>query len=147
MKTVYTIGFTGKDARTFFEHLRQANIKRLIDVRINNTSQLAGFTKKQDLAYFLEKLDGIEYVHEPLLAPTEELLRAYRKGEIDWDEYTQRFLKLMQERAIENHFTPDQFAVPSVLLCSEPTADQCHRRLVLDYLRQHWTESVSVVHL
>jgi uncharacterized protein (DUF488 family) len=147
MKTVYTIGFAGKSARQFFDLLQEAGIRRLMDVRINNTSQLAGFTKKDDLAYFLDKVLGVQYVHEPLLAPTEELLRAYRNKEINWDGYVEQFLKLMHDRAIERHFTPNQFQEPSVLLCSEPTAEECHRRLVLEYLQRHWNEDLNVVHL
>jgi len=147
MRTVYTIGFVGKSARQFFDLLQEAGVERLIDVRISNTSQLAGFTKKEDLAYFLYKILGVQYVHEPLLAPTEELLRAYRKHEINWNGYVEQFLKLMHDRAIERHFSPDQFSKPSALLCSEPTAEECHRRLVLEYLQQHWNEDIKVIHL
>ena len=135
---VFTIGFTRSTAAGFFERLRQAGIRRLVDVRLNNSSQLAGFAKRDDLAYFLRELCGAEYVHEPLLAPTPEMFDAYKKNGGDWNEYERRFLDLMVERRIEERLGRDLFAVPTVLLCSEPTAEHCHRRLVLEYLGEKW---------
>lgn len=135
---VFTIGFTRSTAAGFFERLRQAGIRRLVDVRLNNSSQLAGFAKRDDLAYFLRELCGAEYVHEPLLAPTPEMFEAYKKNGGDWSEYERRFLDLMAERRIEERLGRDLFAVPTVLLCSEPTAEHCHRRLVLEYLGEKW---------
>ena len=143
---VYTIGFTRKTAAEFFDALRAAGVRRLIDVRLNNSSQLAGFTKRVDLPYFLREICQAEYRHEPLLAPTKEILDTYKKRQGSWPEYERRFLALMAERAVEQRFSRDLFAVPSALLCSEPTADRCHRRLVLDYLQERWGD-LAAVHL
>jgi uncharacterized protein (DUF488 family) len=143
---VYTLGFTQKSADTFFGLLRAHGVRRLVDVRLNNSSQLAGFTKQQDLAYFLRELCQIDYIHEPLLAPTKELLDAYKKQHGAWDEYAARFLDLMDARRIEDHFGRDFFREPTVLLCSEPTAECCHRRLVLEYLQDR-CGGLDIVHL
>ncbi|HXH09491.1 MAG TPA: DUF488 domain-containing protein [Alphaproteobacteria bacterium] len=143
---VYTIGFTKRKAADFFGALRHANIKRLFDVRLNNSSQLAGFTKKEDLPFFLKELCGAEYIHEPLLAPTQDLLDAYRKQKGSWQEYKNGFLELMNQRRIEEYIDKELFNVPSILLCSEPTADYCHRRLVLEYLQDRWG-GITIVHL
>ena len=141
---VYTIGFTQKTARQFFEALKQAGVKRLLDVRLNNVSQLAGFAKRDDLAYFLQSICGIEYRHETLLAPTQEMLDAYKKHKGDWGEYEIRFLNLMRERQIETALDPKLFAVPTALLCSELTPEHCHRRLVVEYLQEKWGDIVVV---
>jgi uncharacterized protein (DUF488 family) len=143
---VYTIGFTKRKAADFFGALRRVDIKRLLDVRLNNSSQLAGFTKKEDLSFFLKELCGAEYIHEPLLAPTQDLLNAYRKQRGSWKEYEKNFLALMKERRIEECIDKRLFDVPSILLCSEPTADYCHRRLVLEYLRDRW-DGITIIHL
>ena len=143
---VYTIGFTKRKAAEFFGALRSAGIQRLLDVRLNNSSQLAGFTKKEDLPFFLKELCGAEYIHEPLLAPTQELFDAYKKKKGSWQEYEQRFLALMSERKIEERIDRKLFEVPTVLLCSEATADRCHRRLVLEYLQDKW-DSMTTHHL
>lgn len=143
---IYTIGFTQKTAAEFFESLKRREIERLVDVRVSNTSQLAAFAKRDDLTYFLEELVGADYVHEPLLAPTKELLKAYRDGDIDWATYEIAFLDLMAERRIEDVIPRELFAKRTVLLCSEATPEQCHRRLVLDYLDGAWGD-VQAVHL
>ena len=143
---VYTIGFTQKSAARFFDTLKRAGIKRLLDVRLNNVSQLAGFSKRDDLAYFLREICGADYVHEPLLAPTQELLDAYKKQKGDWADYEPRFLALMAERRIETTFDRRLLAGPTVLLCSEATAEHCHRRLVLEYL-QRFDPEIEPVHL
>ncbi len=143
---IYTIGFTKKSAADFFEPLRKHSIDRLVDVRINNTSQLAGFTKRDDLNYFLHELLEAEYVHEPRLAPTKELLEAYRNGALDWPAYEDAFIGLMSERRIEETIPKGLFAGNVVLLCSEATADRCHRRLVLEYLDRAWG-GVEAIHL
>src|SRR3954468_11753818 len=143
--TVYTIGFTRKSAAAFFGLLRGAGVRRLIDVRLNNVSQLAGFTKRDDLAFFVKELCGAEYVHEPLLAPTHEMLDAYKKAKGDWAEYARRFLQLMSERRIEATLDRGLFD-GAALLCSEPTAEYCHRRLVVEYLAGKWGD-VKAVHL
>ena len=143
---IYTIGFAKKSAEAFFGALRKAGIKRLIDIRLNNTSQLAGFTKRDDLKFFLKELCNSEYIHEPLLAPTPEILNSYKKKKISWQEYEQRFLELMSERKIEEKIDQSLFNGPTVLLCSEPKADRCHRRLVLEYLQNNWG-NLKIMHL
>jgi uncharacterized protein (DUF488 family) len=143
---IYTIGFTKKSAEQFFGTLRRAGIKRLIDIRLNNSSQLAGFTKQDDLAFFLREICGAEYSHQLFLAPTKEILDGYKKKKITWDEYETRFSLLLSERKVEERIDKGLFEVPTVLLCSEPRAEKCHRRLVAEYLSDKWG-SVSVIHL
>jgi uncharacterized protein (DUF488 family) len=143
---IYTIGFTQTTAEHFFGRLTAAEVQRLLDVRLNNSSQLAGFAKAKDLPYFLRELVGATYEHEPLLAPTQELLDEYKKRKGDWGSYERRFLDLMTERQIERALSPAEFELPTVLLCSEATAEHCHRRLVCEYLAEHWSD-VRPVHL
>lgn len=143
---IYTIGFTQTTAERFFDRLAVAGVRRLLDVRLNNSSQLAGFAKGKDLPFFLARLIGAEYRHEPLLAPTQELLDAYKKHKGDWRTYEQAFLELMAHRQIESKLSPSDFETPTALLCSEATADRCHRRLVCEYLGAHWPD-VRAVHL
>jgi uncharacterized protein (DUF488 family) len=135
---IYSIGFTQTTAEHFFSRLREAGVERLLDVRLNNSSQLAGFAKAKDLPYFLRELVGAKYQHEPLLAPTKELLDSYKKGGMQWAEYEADFLDLMRGREIEVVLSPDEFEVPTALLCSEATPEQCHRRLVCEYLADYW---------
>lgn len=135
---IYSIGFTQKSAAQFFGALKAAGIRRLMDVRLNNSSQLSGFAKNTDLPYFLRELCGAAYIHEPLLAPTQEMLDAYRKNKGSWADYEAQFLALMAERDIANTLDRNSFNEPTVLLCSEPTAEKCHRRLVLEYLAERW---------
>ncbi|MGB0384504.1 MAG: DUF488 family protein [Ardenticatenaceae bacterium] len=143
---ICSIGFTKKTAEQFFGLLRTAGIKRLLDVRLNNKSQLAGFAKRKDLPFFLRELCGADYIHEPLLAPSKEMLNDYKKRKGSWEEYEKRFMALMAERKVEEKIDRELFEVPTVLLCSEATAEHCHRRLVLDYLQKKWGE-IEVVHL
>ena len=143
---IFTIGFTQKRARQFFGILRESGIRRLIDVRLNNTSQLAAFAKRDDLVFFLEELCGADYLHEPRLSPTKEILDAYKKRAITWEQYEESFTELLAQRDIAQQIDRRLFAVPSVLLCSEPTAEHCHRRLVAEYLQSHWGD-VQPVHL
>jgi uncharacterized protein (DUF488 family) len=143
---VYSIGFTKKTAVDFFTALRQAEIRRLLDVRLHNASQLAGFTKRDDLPFFLKELCGADYRHEPLLTPTLDLLEGYRKKRISWQEYEPRFLALLAERAVEKKLDRKLFQIPTVLLCSEATATRCHRRLILEYLQEKWG-GLEIVHL
>ena len=135
---IYTIGFTKKTAEEFFKRLKENKIERLLDVRLNNTSQLASFAKIPDFKYFLEKLGNIEYFHEPLLAPTQDILDKFKKEKGSWEDYTYYFMKLMQERVIEDKINPKFFDKRTVLLCSEHTHENCHRSLVIDYLNQKW---------
>ena len=191
---IHTIGFTGKTAEEFFESLKDHSIELLVDIRANNTGPFAVFTRHQDLPYFLDKLLGADYVHEPRLAPTKELIKSYRhklnayskeklwilyetefremkaqegnkilkdwpdqkvprkysaelKAHCEakfWEDYEQVFLELMKERAVENHIPKDWFRKPTVLLCSEPTPENCHRRLAVEYLERAWGEIESI---
>lgn len=143
---VATIGFTKTNAEGFFERLLKAGVKKVVDVRLHKTSQLAGFAKADDLAYFLKKIGSIEYMHQPLLAPTDPMLKAYKKEKGDWGAYEQRFLGLMAERQIESRFQPEMFD-GACLLCSEDKPHHCHRRLVCEYLNQKWGGALDVHHL
>ncbi|TNY38157.1 DUF488 family protein [Thermomonospora catenispora] len=142
---IYTIGFTKKSAEQFFNLLRQSGAKKLIDIRLNNVSQLAGFAKRDDLRYFLHEICGMDYVHRIDLAPTKEMLDDYKKNGASWKSYEDRFLELMRRRRIEDT-VPQELIDNSVLLCSEEKAHHCHRRLVAEYLAQHW-ENVTIQHL
>jgi uncharacterized protein (DUF488 family) len=143
---IYSIGFTQKSAGEFFGTLKAHGIERLLDVRLNNTSQLAGFAKQVDLAYFLREICNCAYEHEPLLAPKQEMLDAFKKHKGSWDAYAEAFLNLMRSRKIESAIPKKSFEQKTVLLCSELTADHCHRRLVLEYLQQSW-QDVIIHHL
>jgi Protein of unknown function, DUF488 len=125
--------------------LKDARIERLLDVRLNNASRLAGFARRADLPFFLKRLCGAEYFHEPRLAPTREILDAYRKGD-GWPDYERAFLDLLRERRVEETLDRDLFGIPTVLLCSEARAEHCHRRLVLEYLDREWN-GIRAVHL
>jgi uncharacterized protein (DUF488 family) len=142
---LFTIGFTNKRAQAFFEKLRNAGVKRVIDVRLNNVSQLAGFSKKDDLKYFLHAIAGIDYVHMPDLAPTQELLDTYKKQKGDWSAYERDFLGLMRQRRIEST-VPKNLLEEGCLLCSEDKPHHCHRRLVAQYLQEHWG-GIEVQHI
>ena len=142
---VYTIGFTKKSAQAFFGLLEDSGARRVVDVRLNNVSQLAGFAKRDDLAYFLKEICDMDYVHLPQLAPTKDLLDAYKRGRIDWASYERSFLELMAERAVEDS-VPQELIDGGCLLCSEDKAHHCHRRLVAEYLEQCWG-SFDVRHL
>ncbi len=143
--TIYTIGFTQKSAEEFFGLLTGAGVKRVIDIRLHNTSQLAGFAKRDDLRFFLDAIGNIGYQQEPLLAPTEEIMDDYKKKRIKPDEFRRRFLALMRERQIESALDPAMFD-GACLLCSEVKPEECHRSLVAQYLNDHWGD-VEVVHL
>lgn len=143
---IFTIGFTQKTAGEFFGALKQSGITRLIDIRLNNSSQLAGFTKRDDLSYFLHEICGAAYVHEPLLAPTADILDAYKKKEISWEQYEDRFRALLALRAADQKISREHFDGRTVLLCSEPKPEKCHRRLVAEYLKEKWGD-VEVKHL
>ena len=142
---ILTVGFTRKSAQRFFELLHEAGVSRIVDVRLNNASQLAGFAKKNDLKWFARELCGIDYIHEPSLAPTQELLSGYRKKQISWIDYESQFLELMRNRQIESRL-PKDILDNGCLLCSEDQPHHCHRRLVAEYLNEHW-DDVEVKHL
>ena len=154
---IYTIGFTKKSAKMFFETLKSAGVRRLVDVRLSNKSQLAGFANARDLPYYLQNIRGLqamEYVHRPDLAPTKEMLEVYRAVPLTskaaemktaaWDTYEREFRALMRERGIEALDRGE--LADAVLLCSEHEPDRCHRRLVAEYLCEHWGD-VEIVHL
>lgn len=143
---IYTIGYTKKSARDFFSLLSDAGIKRVIDVRLKNTAQLAGFSKKDDLEFFLREILDAEYLHEPRLAPSEELLAAYQAKQVDFEEYTKRYQALLAKRQPENWLDRGLFTVPTALLCAEPRADKCHRRLLAEHLRDQWGDTL-IIHL
>ncbi|HEU4905131.1 MAG TPA: DUF488 domain-containing protein [Solirubrobacterales bacterium] len=144
---IFTIGFTQSSAEDFFGRLKAHGIERLLDVRLSNRSQLAGFAKRDDLAYFLRELVGADYEHVPLLAPTQEIFDSYKKEkEMSWQRFEQGFQDLMAERRIEEQLNREDFERRTVLLCSEATAEHCHRRLVVEYLAEHWP-GLTIVHL
>lgn len=142
---VFSIGFTQKKASQFFELLRKEEIKNLVDVRLNNVSQLAGFAKRDDLQFFLREICQIDYVHLPDLAPTKDILNAYKKGNMEWSEYEEKFLNLMVKRNIER--IDKSVIEDGCLLCSEHKPHHCHRRLVIDYLNDSWDSNFDVKHL
>lgn len=141
-----TIGFTKKSAADFFGALRRAKVQRLIDVRLNNVSQLAGFTKKHDLEFFLREIVDAEYVHELLLTPRQEDFEAYRAGKLTWADYEQAYAALLRERKVEKELPRSLFDVRSVLLCSEATPEHCHRRIAAEYLAAKWG-GITIRHL
>ncbi len=142
---LYTIGFTKKSAETFFTRLTNVGVKRLVDVRLNNVSQLAGFTKRDDLRYFTKAICNIDYVHIPDLAPTKDILDAYKKQKGEWGLYERQFLDLMRSRHIEDK-APRDMLDGDCLLCSEEKPDHCHRRLVAEYLKEKWG-NVEIEHI
>lgn len=145
MKT-YTIGFTQKNAQNFFTLIKRNNVARIVDVRLNNVSQLAGFAKRDDLKYFLSELCDADYIYAKELAPTKDILDAYKNKVITWDAYEDKFLSLMSQRNIE-HAIDKSILDSGCLLCSEHKPHHCHRRLVVEYLNQHWDTNIEVVHL
>lgn len=142
---LFTIGFTKKNAEEFFGILKRNDIKRVVDIRLNNNSQLAAFTKKDDLSYFLKVINNIGYIHLPQLAPTEKLLKAYQKKEVDWHQYEQEYISILEERNIFKIFG-SRLMDRDCFLCSEPTPEHCHRRLLAEYLRSH-NKNIRIIHL
>jgi uncharacterized protein (DUF488 family) len=145
MIKLYTIGFTGKSAQKFFELLEKNGVKKIVDTRISNNSQLSGFAKGQDLAFFARRIGNIDYEHNLEFAPTRELLDSYRKKSLTWEVYTAEYLKLLQDRDIKN--TVDVTRLNECcLLCSEHSPEKCHRRLLAEYL-QALNPEVEIIHL
>ena len=147
---LYTIGFTKKSAQQFFEILDRNKIQKVIDIRLNNSSQLAGFSKGTDLEFFLKKLCNIKYVHDIELAPTKEILSDYKKKKISWEEYEVNFISLLNKRNSNNNIVNKFYdEIDGVcLLCSEQLADNCHRRLVAEYLKEKLTDyNIEIIHL
>jgi len=143
---VYTIGFAGKNAETFFNLLKKSGADHLIDIRLNNVSQLAGFTKKDDLRFFLKEILGWGYYHRLELAPTKDILNAYKKHNENWAIYEEKFIALMERRSIETSIKKDDIS-NAVLLCSEHKPEYCHRRLVVEYLNKKWDSALEIQHL
>ena len=144
--SVFTIGFTKTTAEHFFDRVKQSNATSLIDVRLNNTSQLAAFAKAKDLKFFLKTICNVDYIHQPILAPTKDILTEYKKNKGDWSVYRSQFLNLMADRKIEERMKPDLLN-NSCLLCSEDKPHNCHRTLVCDYLNSKWSSNLIVSHL
>jgi len=144
--SVFTIGFTKKSAEKFFRLLASNSVRLLVDVRLHNVSQLAGFAKRDDLKFFLRELCQTEYHHTPVLAPEDQMLKNYKNKEISWQMYEGKFLDLMEKRNIESLFSPSDLE-SACLLCSEDKPHYCHRRLVAEYLNKTWDVSLEVKHL
>jgi uncharacterized protein (DUF488 family) len=142
---LFTIGFTKSKASNFFSRLEMAGVHRVLDTRLNRVSQLAGFAKQDDLNFFLNRIGGIKYQVQDLLAPTPDILNAYRKKEMGWDEYERRYLSLLDARKIEHRIDLSELD-NACLLCSEATPEHCHRRLAAEYLAQS-AEEIEIVHL
>ena len=146
--TIYTIGFTQKTAERFFETLKAAGVELVIDVRLNNRSQLAGFTKDGDIQYFLKQIGGMDYVHCEEYAPTKELLSGYQKKEIAWDQYVETYTAIMEKRNVCGKFLSRFSNYDKVcLLCSEPTPEHCHRRLLAEMIAESAGQGVEIQHL
>lgn len=142
---LFTIGFTKKSAETFFTRLKEYRVEKLVDVRLNNVSQLAGFSKKDDLRYFLREICGIDYIHTKELAPTQDILTEFKSNKGDWNVYRREFIKLMEDRRIEEVLSPQDID-GCCLLCSEESPHECHRRLIAEYLRDKW-DNVDIIHI
>jgi uncharacterized protein (DUF488 family) len=145
MIKLFTIGFTRKSASRFFEGLKQSGVRKLIDTRLNNTSQLSGFAKQDDLKYFLAQICGIEYSHALCLAPTQDILDAYKKKQISWQEYSQQYLEILRQRKVESSISPDELE-NACFLCSEDKPHFCHRRLAAEYFQSHFN-NIEIIHL
>jgi uncharacterized protein (DUF488 family) len=146
MIRLFTIGFTKKSARRFFELLKKAGVKELVDVRISNSSQLSGFAKGSDLEYFLKEICGISYRHVVDFAPTKDLLDKWHKGDVSWPEYVKIYEDLLKEREVIKKYGVKQFD-GACFLCSEETPEQCHRRLLVEYMKERSTEEMEIIHL
>lgn len=141
---IFTIGFTKTNAKDFFTRLARSGAKKIVDVRLNNKSQLAGFAKRDDLAYFADAICDMSYEHLPALAPTQDILDEYKKKKGSWSDYERKFLDLMARRQIEK--LDREKLDGGCLLCSEDKPHHCHRRLVVEYLKAKW-DDVQIVHL
>lgn len=141
---LFTIGFTKTSAQNFFNRMNDAGVKKVVDVRLNNVSQLAGFAKRDDLKYFSKELCNASYQHLPGLAPTKDILDDYKKNKGTWEDFESKFRQLMAERKIEN--TNKENLDGGCLLCSEDKPHNCHRRLVAEYLKEKW-DDVKIIHL
>jgi uncharacterized protein (DUF488 family) len=145
MIKLFTIGFTQKSASSFFEGLRKARICKVIDTRLNNTSQLSGFAKQNDLKYFLAEIGSISYFHDLLLAPTQDILGAYKKKQISWQDYSEKYLEILRDRHVES-ITNREDLQNCCFLCSEDKPHFCHRRLAAEYFQSHFN-NIEIIHL
>jgi len=145
MVKLYSIGFTKKSAETFFDLLSENKITKIVDTRINNSSQLSGFAKGRDLQFFAKSISAINYSHNVDFAPTKELLSKYRKGELTWSEYEKEYLNLLDIRKIKSKYDVERFH-ENCFLCSEDKADKCHRRLLAEYFQESRND-VEIIHL
>jgi uncharacterized protein (DUF488 family) len=143
---VATIGFTGKTAQEFFDLLKNAQVRTVLDIRLSNTSQLAGFAKKQDLPFFLDKLCGAAYEEMPDLAPEPDLFKRYKAKELTWADFSAAYVELIAKRRVESNLDVDLFR-SACLLCSEHLPHHCHRRLALEYLNSRWNSRLKITHL
>ncbi|RQT24082.1 DUF488 domain-containing protein [Burkholderia contaminans] len=143
---VATIGFTNKSAERFFELLKSANVRTILDVRLNNVSQLAGFSKKSDLQYFLSKLLDCKYLELRDLTPEKSMLKRYQTKEMPWDDYANAYVELLAKRRVESNLDATVFD-HGCLLCSEDTPHFCHRRLAVEYLNSRWSNRLDITHL
>lgn len=146
MNKIYTVGFTKKTAEDFFNALEENRISLVLDLRLNNTSQLAGFTKYPDIKFFLNRICKIDYIHDTMFSPTDYILSRYKKKEIDWGQYEKEFFELMRIRNI-NKYIPTSYSIDKTicLLCSEPTPEKCHRRLIANIFKE--VLSLEIIHL
>ncbi len=144
---LFTIGFTGSSAEHFFARLRAGGVRKVIDVRLWPDTQLSGFAKRKDLPYFLKSLVGIDYEYRAELAPSEEILKKYKDGQMSWDEYARAYSALLEQRGVAQKINPDEFD-RGCFLCAEASPDRCHRRLLAEYLQKEWSrQKVEVTHL
>lgn len=145
---IYTIGFTKKSAEEFFELIKNNDIQSLIDVRLNNKSQLAGFAKGKDLDYFLREICDVRYFYEEQFAPTKDLLDRWHKSTVSWGDYTKEYIDTLKSRKAERIFEVRYKDTGNVcFLCTEPTTENCHRRLLAEYLQQNCSNESEIIHL
>ena len=145
IQKLYTMGYTQKTAEKLFNLLSEHEIKRLMDIRLHNNTQLAGFTKQNNFKYFIERLSDIEYRHIPLMAPSKDIFDDYMKNGLEWEGYELRFKRLIDQRKIEQLINEDEID-GACMLCCEPEATNCHRRLVAEYL-QNYFKNIEIIHL
>ena len=145
-QVICTIGFSKKSLRQFVKLLKEAKVTGLIDIRLNNTSQLSGFAKKDDLEYVME-LIGIDYIHDVSLAPNHELLEGYKKKKISWDDYEKKYINILDKRNVNQRIDKITGDGVPCFLCSEDKPDRCHRRLLVNYLKEHSNKKIDIKHL
>ena len=143
---IYTIGYTRKTARKFFTELLAIDARSLVDIRLHNRSHLASYTKKEHIEFFVQELTDLAYVELPLLAPSEEMFKRFRRDG-DWDSYESRYAQLMRDRRVKEEVDQPLFRDGAVLLCGEPTPERCHRRLAAEFLRAELFPEAHIVHI